>query len=337
MKLISQYLKTYPISFLGMIAILFVCLAPISTNQISTLENFDKWAHFAMFFTLSTAMWVEYVKSQPRHLPISPQILILFFIALVFSFITEYLQELIRIADRKGDVKDLLADGIGVFIGFFTALIYILFRNYRKAILSQMDEDTFLRKMQKRYTIKKYDPQQSIGSKDIEELMETLRLTPSSLNSQPWQFSIITSAQEKELLAPYSMHNGEKVLNASHIIVFGVYKNRELFEKERIHDLTSSAYYQEKIAIRGDENVKNWAIRQIYIALGVLLSAAAHKGIGATPMEGIDTQEWTRILHLENFDVVLAVALGTGAEDDLNKISVSPKKRREANDVWARR
>ena len=43
---------------------------------------------------------------------------------------------------------------------------------------------------QTRYTTKAYDPSKKIPAEQFERLLEILRLTPSSINIQPWHFFI---------------------------------------------------------------------------------------------------------------------------------------------------
>ncbi len=45
--------------------------------------------------------------------------------------------------------------------------------------------------IQKRYTAKKYNAHKAIPQEKIEELKEILRLTPSSINIQPWKFTFV--------------------------------------------------------------------------------------------------------------------------------------------------
>lgn len=323
----------YPFSTLGMVGILCACLLPLPSSLPNPIDNFDKWVHFAMFFVFSTAMWAEYIFNKHRHTTVRPRFLALFILPLLFGVVTEYLQEFLQVIDRVGDIKDLLANWAGTFVSFLLSLVYLLFHNAKVA----KRHLSFLSAMQQRYTTKKYDNKGTLTKKEIDELQEILRLSPSSLNSQPWQFSIVSSSEEKATLAQYAMHNKEKVLNCSHIVVLSVYKEVDTFEKERLLDLTSQEFYINHLASQGEGVVKHWETKQLYIALGVLLSAAAQMGIDATPMEGIETSQWTQALGLTNFEVVVAVALGKGAPDDHNRISTTPKKRRGANDVWNRR
>ena len=61
-----------------------------------------------------------------------------------------------------------------------------------------------------------------------------------------------------------------------------------------------------------------WTARQAYIALGGLLNAAALLGIDACPMEGIDPEQFDKVLGLTGTDYasVVAVALGYRSPDD---------------------
>ena len=47
-----------------------------------------------------------------------------------------------------------------------------------------------LKLLQERHTTKKYDASRKISDADFDLLLESLRLAPSSVNSQPWEFFI---------------------------------------------------------------------------------------------------------------------------------------------------
>ncbi|MGI0115334.1 nitroreductase family protein [Zooshikella sp. RANM57] len=49
-----------------------------------------------------------------------------------------------------------------------------------------------------RYTTKKYDPNKKIPKKDLDVLFEAMRLSASSINSQPWKFVVLESDAAKE-------------------------------------------------------------------------------------------------------------------------------------------
>lgn len=189
----------------------------------------------------------------------------------------------------------------------------------------------FVEAMQSRYTTKMYDSSPKIDDARIAELMESLRLAPSSINSQPWGFALIDDADTKDRLADHAHFNADKIRNASHLVVLCVYKDAKTFEEERLADMHPYAadYYRKGLAPLGEEAVMSWLSRQVYIALGVLLSGAAMMQIDSTTMEGIDTKAFTEELGLQKYRVLVAVALGVRSSEDSNQLHLTPKSRRE--------
>ncbi|MEJ6080476.1 nitroreductase family protein, partial [Vibrio sp. 1-Bac 57] len=52
--------------------------------------------------------------------------------------------------------------------------------------------------LEKRYTAKKYDSSKKVSQQDLDVLYQALRLSPSSINSQPWKFIVIESDAAKQ-------------------------------------------------------------------------------------------------------------------------------------------
>lgn len=187
-----------------------------------------------------------------------------------------------------------------------------------------------LKILRERYTTKLYDSGYRLQVEEIDQIKEILRLTPSSINSQPWAFDIIEDQAVKERLSVHSMNNSERVRAASHVIVFHVYRSVEVFERERIACLAEGpqGFYRGYIASHGEGAVRAWMERQAYIALGMLLAALPAMGIDSTPMEGIDLEAYDGILGHEKFRPIVAVALGRRDPKDENQPSITPKSRR---------
>lgn len=60
----------------------------------------------------------------------------------------------------------------------------------------------FLEKAKNRYATKMYRNEE-ISADKIAELQEILRLSPSSINSQPWQFIFVSDEKIKNQLAQF--------------------------------------------------------------------------------------------------------------------------------------
>ncbi|HCN48235.1 MAG TPA: NAD(P)H-dependent oxidoreductase [Chryseobacterium sp.] len=193
----------------------------------------------------------------------------------------------------------------------------------------------FLTQMKNRYTVKKYNPEAKISEEQISELKEILNLSPSSINSQPWNFIFVHDQELKKQLAEISFINKEKVLDCSHLIIFQVLKNTEDFEQQIEEHLPEGNvnYYKTRVKTKGEEAVKSWLAHQVYLSLGVLLSGCAAMGIDSTPMEGIEPDLYDGILNNERYETLFAVAIGEKDEADTNQPKFNPKTRLKAEKV----
>ncbi len=194
---------------------------------------------------------------------------------------------------------------------------------------------SFLESMQKRYTTKNYNSEKKLSDIQLEELKQILRLTPSSINSQPWKFTFVSDSEIKQKLSKVSKMNTQKVIDCDTVIVFSRIDDLDVFENQIERELPQGAvdYFRDKVRSKSDAETKKWMDNQVYIALGILLSACAEMGIDSTPMEGIEPEEYNRILKNKNHHVLAAVAVGYRDEDDANQPSKKPKSRRTLSDV----
>ena len=192
----------------------------------------------------------------------------------------------------------------------------------------------FLEIAQKRYAAKAYR-NEKISEAKIKELAEILRLAPSSVNSQPRKFAIIGDEALKADLAAHSFFNEQRIKEASHLIVLFAYDDiaayETLFKSYQPQPVVD--YYQNTIKTRGEEAIRTWLQKQVYLSLGFFLAACATEGIDATPMEGIDAAYYTEKLQVKGCKAVLAVAVGYHSEADSNHPSKTPKKRLPLEEV----
>ena len=187
----------------------------------------------------------------------------------------------------------------------------------------------FLALAESRYTTKKYNPNEKISDEKIKQLTEVLRLSPSSINSQPWKFSMISDEKLKNELASVSYFNEPKIKDASHIVVFSAIDDVEKFEQQIKQNLPEGAvgYFNQFLKPKPEAEIKAWFGHQVYLSLGFFLSACAALGIDSTPMEGIKTEEYDKILKIDGYTTLFAVAIGYRAAEDVNQPSVKPKSR----------
>lgn len=180
-----------------------------------------------------------------------------------------------------------------------------------------------------RHATKKYNAEKKIPQEDLDVLFEAMRLSASSINSQPWKFVVIESSEAKERMsktfARKYKFNQSHVFDSSHIILFAYNPHytrddyAEVVEKG-IEDKRTKPEDREKAfgsfvfaELNTDEtgNTGPWTKAQTYIALGNTLHTLARLRIDSTPMEGIDTdlvnEEFKKELDGYQCDVALAI------------------------------
>lgn len=186
-----------------------------------------------------------------------------------------------------------------------------------------------------RYAVKKFDSTKKIPEAELEQLLEALRLSPSSYGLQPWKFIVISDQDTKEKLKPHS-YNQSQVADCSHLVVLCRVNNiDEAYIEKYIKSIAETRGQEvEELdgykgmmsgALLGHEKpcfLRNWANKQVYIALGNLLTSAALMNIDACPMEGFMPAEYDEILGLKEKGLSSVVVCPIGyrsPEDDYAK------------------
>lgn len=192
----------------------------------------------------------------------------------------------------------------------------------------------------RRYSTKVFDANKKISNEDMEKLKEILRLSPSSVNIQPWHFIVAKTVEGKQKIATstqdVNQFNESKILDASHVVVFCARKDINdqyldaLLAQEKADGRMADDEIEQRIKEArkyfvglhtGDEQqLMSWVSNQVYLALGNLLLAAADMDIDSVPIEGFDAQVLSQELNLaeQNLEPVVLVALGYHQEDDFN-------------------
>ena len=199
-----------------------------------------------------------------------------------------------------------------------------------------------------RYATKAFDPSRKISSEDWSALESSLVLTPSSFGLQPWKFIIVETPEIREKLKAASWNQGQ-VTDASHLVVL---TGRTDLTQENINswiarmaevqgteigDLAGLAGMISSFAGAMDQPAKqDWNARQVYIALGQLMSSVAHMGIDACPLEGISKEDYDDILGLKDSGYTTAVACALGYRSADDKYAKAPKARFPEEDMIAR-
>ncbi|MEI6222333.1 MAG: NAD(P)H-dependent oxidoreductase [bacterium] len=197
--------------------------------------------------------------------------------------------------------------------------------------------------LQWRYATKQFDPTKKVSPEDLNDLLESLRLTPSSFGIQAWKFVVVTNPDLRARLRENSWGQPQ-VTDASHLIVLCAHKT---IDEKTIRHYVESIAEQRGVAIDtlkeyedrmngfvkalSPEALSSWLQKQLYIALGILHAACAAKKIDSCPMEGFDKAKVDEILELDklNLQSVVLCPIGYRSSED---IFASMKKVRFALD-----
>ena len=137
--------------------------------------------------------------------------------------------------------------------------------------------------------------------------------------------------------------NQSQITDASHLVVFAIKKNlgaadvdRYLARIAEVRSVPLESLDGFKKMLLGSlnrpvEEVNAWATRQLCIALGFFLSAAAMLGIDACPMEGFQPEQYDAIFGVRQmgYDATVLATAGYRAADDpyikLPKVRFKPE------------
>ena len=206
-----------------------------------------------------------------------------------------------------------------------------------------------------RHATKKYDTSKKIPKKDLDVLFEAMRLSASSINSQPWKFIVIESSKAKERMSKTfsqkHQYNQLHIFDSSQTILFAYnpHYTRDDFAKVvdkgikdqrlKLEDRESAFNVFMFAEVNTDEtgDTSSWTKAQTYIALGNTLHTLARLKIDSTPMEGIDTDLVNKEFKMELDGYHCAIALAIGyhhPEDDYN--AKLPKSRHRLENILLR-
>jgi nitroreductase len=191
--------------------------------------------------------------------------------------------------------------------------------------------DQLLRQLDWRYATKRFDPQRTIAPATWSALEQALQLAPSSFGLQPWKFLVIDDKALRQQLRQHSWGQSQ-VGDASHYVVFTglrtmtmAHVDRALQRQCEVRGVTMATVAGYRSVLEGflakgwaAGDLGGWNTRQVYLALGQFMTAAAMLGVDTCPMEGIDMAGYDRVLGLDGspFTTRCACAAGYRSADD---------------------
>ncbi len=197
-----------------------------------------------------------------------------------------------------------------------------------------------------RYAVKKFDATKKVSQENMSKLLEATQLSASSYGLQPYQIFIITDKETREKLLPATW--GQKqVVDASHLVIFA---NKTTFGEELVDDYLDNVattrglaledlksygdFMKSKLTSLTNDEKSSWTVKQVYLAFGNFLSAAAALKIDTCPMEGFENEQYNDILGLTDKGLNAAVIAAVGYRSSEDKTQNYPKVRRSKSELF---
>ena len=171
-----------------------------------------------------------------------------------------------------------------------------------------------------RHATKEFDATKKLTQDDINFILKTANLSPSSFGFEPWHFVIVQDQELRELLKPVAWGAPLKLDTASHFVLglsmkAPMVKHDAKYIEHMLKDVKQmpsdviemySKFYREfqerDFNLDTDKKLFDWSSKQTYIALGNMMTSAALAGIDSCPIEGFH-QEQAEALLREKFGI----------------------------------
>jgi len=182
-----------------------------------------------------------------------------------------------------------------------------------------------------RYAVKKFDSSKEIEVSKLERIKKAFNLTATSYGLQPIKMVILKNKDLQEQLVQFS-YGQRQVAQASHILILCIEKKIDVdyissyFNKVKDIRGTSDSVLEpfkkelvSEFAKMDTKQIEQWAINQVYLAMGNLLTICAAEQLDACPMEGFLPERYDELLDLSSkgLSSVLVLPIGYRAADDI--------------------
>ncbi|WP_242205951.1 NAD(P)H-dependent oxidoreductase [Aestuariivivens insulae] len=214
-----------------------------------------------------------------------------------------------------------------------------------------IDKKQIIQAFEYRHACKIFDVNKKISEEDINFILQTARLSPSSFGFEPWHFLVVQSPELRSKLKESAWGATAKLDTASHFVI-GLTMKAPLmkYNSSYIHDFMLNkqqlpenvveqkgkmyeAFQKSDFDLLDDRKLFDWAAKQCYIALGNMMTSAAMIGIDSCPIEGFNQEISNKILKEDLgidtrlYGISYMVAFGYRVNEP------RPKTRRPINEI----
>ncbi len=175
--------------------------------------------------------------------------------------------------------------------------------------------------VKERRAVKHYDPQHEITETEIEQLISTAILSPTSFNIQNWRFVVVKDKEQRQKLRAAAWDQAQ-VTDASLLIILcgdlkSFKKDPDRYWRNAPEDVQKmlvpmiGTYYEGREDLQRDEVMRSCGI----VAQTIMLSAKA-MGYDSCPMVGFDFPKVAELINLPKDHVIsMMITVGKKMQD----------------------
>lgn len=195
-----------------------------------------------------------------------------------------------------------------------------------------MNREEVLEVLNFRHACKEFDSNKKISSEDFEVILESGRLSPSSMGIEPWNFIVVENQDLKNMLGEVCWGGKIQIPTCSHLVIYLSRRANEIKSDSKYIDHILKEVKNmpqdnadkfkgvmkslEDNRFENDKDMENYSNNQVYIALANMMTAAAMLKIDSCAIGGIDYKRVEKILvdknllDTEKFNISLLAAFG---------------------------
>ena len=178
-----------------------------------------------------------------------------------------------------------------------------------------ISKDKILTAYNDRHACKLFDTKKIISDDDINFILETARLSPSSFGFEPWHFVVVQNKDLRTKLKNNAWGATAKLDTASHFILGLTMKSPYTkYDSQYIKEFMRSTqelpknvvdekgemfknFQKSDFDLSDDRKLFDWASKQCYLPLANMMTSAAMIGIDSCPIEGFKQQNTEKIIN----------------------------------------
>lgn len=179
-----------------------------------------------------------------------------------------------------------------------------------------MIKDKIIESLNFRHACKEFDLTKKIKDEDFDLILESMRLSPSSMGLEPWKFLLVQNKELRDRLKDVVWGGQKQIPTASHLIIALTKKSYFMrYDSEYVSNFMTSIQHHSKEMkqfrlnffkkfqeedhklLESERAIFDWASKQSYIPLANMMNTAAMLKIDTCAIEGFNKEKVDNILE----------------------------------------